>query len=155
MIAMFTLMVVFQLKHWAADYVLQAPAFFIGKFKTDWGFVWPLTVHVLIHAAFTFSICLWFGAGREKAAGLALMDAGIHFVMDRAKASPRYLGRWKALSGGEWMQAQKELACAEEGHQASARKSLRGNVLFWQCLGLDQLVHHLTDIAVIWFLVGQ
>lgn len=155
MTAVFTLMVIFQFKHLLADYVLQAPAFFIGKFKTDWGFVWPLTVHVLIHAAFTFSIGMWFGAGPGKAAVLALMDASIHFAMDRAKASPRYLGRWKPLNGNEWALARLEIGLpdAAEDLRAKARKRLLSNVLFWQTLGFDQCVHHLTDITVIWFLV--
>jgi hypothetical protein len=155
MTAVFTLMVVFQFKHLIADYVLQAPAFFIGKFKADWGFVWPLTVHVLIHAAFTFSISIWFDAGFGKATALALFDASVHFAMDRAKASPRYLGRWKPLTGSEWTLARLEIGLPEavEDLRAKARKRLLGNVLFWQILGVDQTVHHLTDITVMWFLI--
>lgn len=35
----------------------------------------------------------------------------------------------------------------------SLRARIRSNKLFWWALGFDQLVHHITDIVVIWLLV--
>jgi Protein of unknown function (DUF3307) len=145
MTTVFTLLVLFQLKHFVADYPLQSPSFFIGKFREDWGFLGPLLAHVGIHAAFTFALCVSFGASWSVALGLACFDAGVHFVMDRAKASGRYLGRWKPLTAEGWMAATR----------TNDRKALRGNKLFWQALGFDQMIHHLTDYAVIWWLVTQ
>lgn len=56
---------------------------------------------------------------------LAVVDFGVHFAMDRLKAGPRYLGRFND----------------------PAKSS------FWISLGFDQMIHHLTDILVIYILV--
>lgn len=56
---------------------------------------------------------------------LAIVDFGVHFTMDRLKAGPRYLGRFN------------------DPNKSS----------FWISLGFDQMIHHLTDILVIYILV--
>ena len=56
---------------------------------------------------------------------LALVDFVIHFTMDRIKAGPRYFGRYR-------------------DPKAKA---------YWVTFGFDQLVHHLTDLLVIYVLV--
>ena len=98
----------------------------------------PLAGHVLIHGAMTLVICVNYGP-LSTAIWLALFDASIHFVMDRIKASPKYMGRWKVLSAGEWPTATPE--------------KKRANNIFWSCLGIDQMVHHLTHYAIIWVLL--
>lgn len=157
------LLVCFQIKHFLADYPLQSPDFFIGKFRPDWKFIWPLFVHCFIHAIATDIICLWFGASDKLALQLALFNGSVHFLMDRAKASPRYLGRWKPLTGEQWKVAtEAKLAIQKEeseiGHEVislynRAQTILRSNKLFWISLGFDQLVHHLTDIICIYWLM--
>jgi hypothetical protein len=56
---------------------------------------------------------------------LAIVDFCIHFTMDRCKSAAHYLGRFNNPT----------------------RQS------FWNCFGLDQLVHHLTHYFIIWNLV--
>lgn len=156
MTTVFVLLVLFQLKHFIADYPLQSPSFFVGKFRDDWGFLGPLLAHVGIHAVFTFILCVSFGATLGMSVGLACCDAGIHFFMDRAKAGKKYLGRWKPLSGPEWMEAQREVRESPPPLLTGlmARQRLRGNKLFWNALGFDQMIHHLTDYVVIWWVVS-
>jgi hypothetical protein len=115
------LMVVFQLKHFVADYPLQVPFMLRGKSRGGFAWLGPLAVHCGVHAALTLVICaviqprLWW---------LALVDFTIHFAMDRIKASPVLLGRF---------------------HDPESRP-------FWFCLGVDQMVHHLTSIFIVWAL---
>ena len=56
---------------------------------------------------------------------LAFADFVIHFAMDRLKSGPRYLGRFNDPK----------------------------RTSFWVALGFDQLVHHLTHLWIVWYLV--
>lgn len=56
---------------------------------------------------------------------LAVLDFSIHFIMDRCKSAQHYLGRFND----------------------SSKQS------FWNCFGLDQIVHHFTHYFIIWMLV--
>lgn len=56
---------------------------------------------------------------------LAILDFAVHFAMDRLKAGPKYLGRFN------------------DPNKTS----------FWVALGFDQMVHHLTDVLIIYILV--
>ena len=53
---------------------------------------------------------------------LAAVDFGAHFLMERVKAGPRYLGRWNDVSKAP----------------------------FWITFGFDQLFHHLTHIYIVY-----
>lgn len=117
----FFLLLIFQVKHFLADYPLQT-TWMLGKFKPDWSFFWPLTLHCLVHAWFTAVIVTAIDPTKWW---LAVVDFVIHFVMDRIKAGPKYLGRYNV----------KEKK-------------------FWWSLGLDQSVHHLTHYFIIWSLVA-
>ncbi len=118
----FTLFVVFQIKHFIADYPLQLPYMIINKVRPGWGFLMPLATHCFVHSMFTLAICLYVNPAFWY---LALLDFAVHFVMDRVKAGPRYLGRFNDL------------------HRSP----------FWIALGFDQMVHHLTHLYIIWVLV--
>lgn len=113
-------LVIYQLKHFLADYPLQTP-YMLGKFKSGWEYLLPLLSHVFIHANFTLIICLiinptfWW---------LSLVDLCAHFIMDRIKASPNILGRFKP-----------------------------DNKYFWWSLGFDQMVHHLTHYFILFMLL--
>lgn len=88
--SLFFLLIMFELKHFIADFPLQNP-YMLGKFKDDWGFVFPLFVHCAVHAIITLGIvCIV----RPELWWLALIDLGSHFVIDRLKAAKKYLGRW-------------------------------------------------------------
>lgn len=129
----FVLLVVFQLKHFLADYPLQT-RYMLGKFKPGLGYVLPLFLHASVHAAFTFLIC-WTFSSFWFAVVAAVFDHTVHFLMDRLKASPSLLGKHKPLTA-------KEYPCASE-------EGKRGNKYFWWSLGFDQGVHHLTHYVII------
>lgn len=87
----FALLVVFQIKHFIGDYALQTTWMVNGKSRPGGGFIFPLSMHVLIHAAMTLAI-VWYL--NPKLWYLALFDFLVHFLMDRVKASPHLLGRY-------------------------------------------------------------
>ncbi len=137
-IVIFILLFAFQLKHFIADYCWQN-RYMLGKFKDDWDFVLPLLAHVGVHGAITFSIvCYW---GFKQALLFALFDMVIHFIMDRIKASKKYLGRFKTLT-------------AETAPKATAAQ-WRSNDYFWLSVGFDQMVHHLTHYVIIAALIWR
>lgn len=146
MTTVFLLLLLFQVKHFLCDYPLQRP-WMLGKFLPGWRWVLPLAAHAAVHGAFTLGIALAFGS--HWAWALALFDASVHFAMDRVKASPNLMGRWKPLTSVNYAWTVKN---AREG-DADCKRAVRGNRLFWDSIGLDQMVHHLTHYAVIWFLV--
>jgi hypothetical protein len=130
----FTLLLAFQIKHFLADFPLQG-TYMLGKFKTGTAWIKPLATHALVHAAFTFYVCglyLWLshsitGVHQLKIAGaLALLDFVVHFTVDRIKASPHMLGKFKP-----------------------------GNKFFWWSLGADQTAHHLCHYTIIYLLLRQ
>lgn len=152
----FVLLCLYQLKHFLADYPLQRP-WMLGKFLPGWSFVLPLAAHCAVHGAMTFGIALWFGSPL-LALGLAAFDFTAHFVMDRIKASPKWMGRWKPLTAKEYMDIQKVIAVGPVAPGRSqvadlpylhAKGKLRSNRLFWHSIGVDQMVHHLTHYAII------
>jgi hypothetical protein len=155
----FVLLLVYQLKHFLADYPLQT-SYMLGKFKAiNWQ--WPLMAHAGVHAAFTAVISLVFLHLRhqdwspdmrlEGAVLCAYFDFGVHFAMDRIKASPAMMGRWKALDASSYRLHAMRLADPEigEGERAAIKRAQRHNTYFWWALGFDQLVHHLTHYAII------
>lgn len=119
-----TLLVLFQLKHLLADYFLQN-RYMLGKFKRK-GWVLPLLCHCYIHAAFTTLISVQYvGVDLPHAFGLGGVDIFAHFIMDRIKASPDLLGRFKP-----------------------------DQARYWWILGVDQMVHHLTHYLIIYLLLS-
>lgn len=88
------------------------------------GWIFPLEVHCLIHSVFTFWI-IFFYAPFSVALSAALFDHALHFLIDRIKAHPQIGGRWKIHEKG-----------------------------FWNALGLDQLAHQLTYLAIYFFVTG-
>lgn len=119
----FLLLVIYQFKHFIADFPLQRE-YMLRKTLPQWDFLLPLTMHCLVHAAGTLIICLIFAPGLYW---LALFDFIVHFLMDRLKSGPKYLGRFNDLSKAG----------------------------FWNILGVDQMVHHLTHIYIIYVIVTQ
>lgn len=173
------LLIIFQFKHFLADYILQG-SYMLGKFK-DKGWVLPLAAHCGVHWLFTFWIVgfalpgsLNYTTGCILLFGLPTLDFVIHFIMDRIKASPKMLGRFVSLSKEEMMVliekeklAHKSIFDSDLGGKINvplfetACKSLneiedkkKSNVLFWWSLGVDQMVHHLTDILLIFIIMS-
>ena len=163
--ALLALLVAFQLKHFVADYPLQGK-YMLGKFSAD-PRVWipALSAHAAVHALFTALITSWayyltaFQHSNQgtwlRILGLAAFDFVAHFAMDRVKASPNLLGRFKSLSARDFAYYESCVKSPNEHPNVYKQvgKIFRGNKLFWWALGLDQMWHHLTHYAIIVFLV--
>jgi len=85
----FTLLTLFQIKHFISDYPLQNQ-YMLQKANLD-KWVFPLLSHALVHASLTLLIVLVFN---YKLWWLFFVDLTIHFVVDRIKASPKMLNRF-------------------------------------------------------------
>jgi len=134
LIVIIALFVIFQIKHFLADYVWQG-SYMFGKFKSGPAYILPLLAHVSVHGALTTLIVWAFTNNIWYSVYSAVFDMTIHFLMDRIKASPNLMGRWKANTNGY------------------TDKERRDNRLFWVCLGFDQMIHHLTDYVIIYFII--
>lgn len=160
------LLVIMQFKHFIADYPLQNQ-YMLGKFKEK-GWVRPLAAHCGIHFLFTLIVsfvALYPGyryiKGESQLSSLiiisilfGLLDFTIHFVMDRIKASPKMLGRFQALSKNEMInEVLPVINNPEHPNQNEVKQRATSNVLFWWSLGLDQMVHHLTDILIVYLII--
>lgn len=179
------LLVVFQFKHFIADYPLQGK-YMLGKFKES-GWVAPLTAHCLVHFVFTSVISFVALLSAAVTSGsiqilndvervkmyvvllffsvlFGVIDFTIHFIMDRVKASPKMLGRYEALSKGDYKRlAHRESVgniaaglnnFSQEEFDIYSKKAFRSNTLFWWSLGVDQMVHHLTDILIVFLIMA-
>ena len=120
----FYLLVLFQVKHFLADFPLQRE-YMLKKFSPNWDFFLPLCLHSGVHAV--LSLCIVLAFGLTNLWWLAILDFVIHFVMDRIKSGPRYLGRFND----------------------------RSRPGYWNVLGFDQMVHHLTHMYLIWIMIHQ
>lgn len=90
---LFFLFILFQLKHFLADFVFQN-VYMLQKSRPSWDFVPPLAIHCGVHAIMTLAIVCWI---KPSVWWLAPLDFFVHFTMDRIKAGPRYLGRFGDL----------------------------------------------------------
>ena len=88
----FALLVLFQMKHFVADFPLQNEWMVFGKARDGVAWLGPLGVHVLIHGTLSLFILLWLAPAFWY---LCFVDAGTHLVMDRIKAWKLLLNRWK------------------------------------------------------------
>lgn len=165
----FALLFAFQIKHLVADYLLQGyplANFMLGKFRPGPDFVGPLAAHCAVHAALTGILAIATGAGFSLISGVVVLDFTAHFVMDRLKAGPKYLGRFKAFRGtaDEYVQMSRRTAVYErtlelkrppEKMYEDAYRAMWNNTLFWWSLGLDQCVHHGTNYLIIYLLLTR
>ncbi|NJO48155.1 MAG: DUF3307 domain-containing protein [Leptolyngbyaceae cyanobacterium RM2_2_4] len=164
----YLLLVVYQLKHFLADYPLQG-RYMLGKFKPFPACLLPLLSHGLVHGVFTFLIALYF-KDWQVAAWLGALDMLIHSGVDYVKANPSLGGRFKALTKETYMMSHnmsqglsmvdgspmpKEISEKDlETYKELGRKDLKSNVYFWWALGADQLAHHLTHYLLIWIILS-
>lgn len=133
----FFLLVIFQIKHFLCDYPLQGE-YMLGKFKGGKDWILPLFAHSYVHAVMTGLIALCVKP--SIALQVALFDLVVHFTMDRIKASPELLGRYKPLT-------------AKDYPTATMTQKLH-NKYFWWALGIDQSAHHITHYIIIYNLVS-
>jgi hypothetical protein len=145
-LTIFCLLVLFQIKHFVVDYTLQT-SYMLQKFRRDWGFFFPLLAHAGLHATFTLAIVLLFA---PHLWWLALVDLVVHFIMDRIKAGPKYLGKFECLSKKE---IRSMMSCANISGVEVFEREFKGNTYFWWSLGFDQMIHHLTHYYIIFYIV--
>ena len=147
----YLLLIIYQIKHFLCDYPLQG-RYMLGKFKPGYGWILPLLAHVMVHGLATLLIAFYFKP--KIAIFVTIFDMVTHFIMDRTKASPNMLGKYKALSSSEMKNILSYLpTLGEDGVKQKFGRQLKSNVYFWWCLGIDQGVHHLTHYAIIWMLL--
>ena len=85
----FILLIIFQMKHFIADFPLQN-TYMLGKMQRH-GWIKPLSAHAAVHALMTAFILLIFA---PQLWWIVILDFVIHFSVDRVKASPNMLNRW-------------------------------------------------------------
>ena len=107
--------VAFATKHVLADFLFQTSWMARGKEQpTGWGL--PLAAHVLCHGTLTLLIAL---VAAPSLWWLGVVDAAIHFTVDRGKALVSQRSAWRTD------QSQ-----------------------FWWLLGFDQYLHQLTNLGL-------
>lgn len=143
------LLVIYQIKHFVCDYPLQSK-YMLGKFKEWPDFFKPLLAHSLVHGLATFLIALCVNP--KLAIWVDLFDVKIHFIVDRVKASPKLLGRFKALSAKEYGNI-LSYQCDQATMDRVDAGRIKSNTYFWWALGADQMAHHLTHYVIIFFLL--
>jgi len=117
------LLILFQIKHFIADYPLQTPAMIRGK-----GILFnPQGIlHSLHHSALTLAALGVFSIVHpitlSAAVIIAVAEFFIHYLIDYAK-----------------MQVGKNLST--------------DNPKFWWAIGFDQMLHHLTYIGFAWIVL--
>lgn len=165
----FILLIIFQIKHFLADYPLQT-TYMLGKFKEkDW--LLPLSSHSFCHSLFTIFISMSFTNNILVSLSCGIIDFILHSIMDRVKASPKMLGKYQALSKDQYKGLLESKALAVSGSKAiqlgqplvdesnrlvkEIDAKFKSNVYFWYALGLDQMVHHLTHYLIIYIIVSN
>jgi len=123
----FVLLIIFQLKHLVADYYLQFPYMYINK-GADENWLEPLTHHAIIHAAFAMIISVIYLAGfREAEMPYGVVISAMVGMFD---FSTHFVtDRWKAIK--------------KDGPDTSK---------FWYSLGIDQMVHHIVGIIIVYWI---
>lgn len=116
-----TVFVLFQIKHFLCDFVFQGK-YMLGKFKPFPHYIEPLAAHCTIQAlGSAVAILFVFKSIDIKLLyTLILLDFVSHFIIDRIKASPALMGRFKP-----------------------------DNKYFWWALGWDQMMHQLVYIFIV------
>lgn len=130
-----SILILLTLKHFFADWVYQGDYMLVGKTR-DKGWVKPLSLHAGLHGIGTYLIVNMF-VPFWYAGLIAVADTVLHFVVDRIKSKP---GTWHSRFGP---------ADVIDNELLSEQKIIAKRP-FWVVLGLDQTLHHLTDILSVY-----
>ena len=120
----FVLNAMFLFKHFICDYPFQSSWMALKKGNKDWDFFLPLLSHALVHG---FATLFFVMLTAPHFWWLALVDFVTHFIMDRIKSGPKYLGRFNDPA----------------------------KHVYWNILGFDQFFHHLTDLTIVWIIITK
>ena len=74
--------------------------------------------------------------------------------MDRIKASPYLLGVFQPMAKDDYSMHYENAYYGHGITKREARWAFISNTLFWWSLGLDQMVHHLTDLIIVFIAIG-
>lgn len=139
MLEIFTLIALFQVKHYVCDYAFQM-SWMLQQKRHNWKWLPPTVAHAALHAAAAFLILIGYGywLGDETvyrdAPWLASVNFGVYFLVDRVKIG--MLGRYKAIKESDW---------------ESANRRQRWHCwMFWQTQGMVHLLHGLTSLYVLY-----
>jgi len=125
MIEAFVLLIVFQFKHLIADYYLQFPYMYLNKGqKTGW--FYPLLHHSMVHAFFTMVILFVYFIFIDVGMPLIIFYLGVFDLITHFITD-----RWKATRGKTPDQPK-----------------------FWTNLGIDQMIHHVVGIIIVFVAVN-
>ena len=127
MIEIFGLLIAFQVKHLIADYYLQFPFMYENKGKEK-GWFEPLLAHALVHGIGTSIIIGTFLLFQPFSVGILMIYWGV-ILLDIV--SHFIIDRWKAT-----------------------RKGGPDTKSFWTNLGIDQGLHHIIGIMIIFLIIG-
>lgn len=128
-ISTLVLLLAFQVKHLIADYYLQKEYMYMNKGKKEGWFV-PLYDHAAVHALGTaFIVPMYLSLNYEFLGTfyIVLVSAGLALF---DMATHFAIDRWKATQG--------------VGPDTTK---------FWTDLGIDQMLHHIVGILIIWWIV--
>lgn len=92
------LALIFALKHYLADFILQTNGIARGK-EQRIGWMAPLMAHGTAHALLTLTVAL---ALAPHLWWLALVDLTVHLAIDRAKTTTAAWGRWAPNQAQFW-----------------------------------------------------
>lgn len=120
----------FQLKHLFADYPLQS-SYMMRKLDPV-GWTIPLVAHAGVHAWMTFCFVLGFSyallcKGVGISLGLALLLGAFDFIMH---------------------------CIVDRFHSVTMKASDPSKMSFWHSFGVDQFLHHVTDLLTIFILLS-
>lgn len=158
----FAALALFQIKHFLCDFPLQS-AYMLKKGSSTFEFIKPLAFHSYVHGLGTFLIAYYFTDDANLSCGYGLLDMFVHFTIDRIKASPNLLGRFKVFPEAEKtaylaavrkFEAEDATDKIEIGKNIIQRRSLEEK-FFWWSLGLDQMLHHITHYYIIYNLLNH
>ncbi len=130
-IEVFILLLAFQVKHLIADYYLQFPYMYENKGK-PYFFDWfrPLLDHAGVHALFTLIVVSLFilNVAPDISTRIAFAIIGSVTLFDFV--THFVTDRWKAT-----------------------QKTDPSKAWFWQSLGIDQMIHHVVGIIIVFVVV--
>lgn len=165
---MFTILVLYQIKHFLCDYPLQTD-YMLGKFKEHPHYIKPLAAHAGVHALFTLVLVAFYNL--KLAVPMAILDFVSHFIIDRVKAHPTGLGKYQSITKKEVGQYQTKVKYLHDMHNTKRitsdqyvneltkhtqahEQAFKDNKYFWLSLGADQMLHNLVHILIVWMVVS-
>ena len=163
-------LLLFQVKHYMADYRLQNE-YMLRKFElnaNEW--VPALLLHSFVHGSLTVVIsCLFiwikslmvtevmqesYQPDYNLSIWLGLFDMVVHFAVDRWKASPHYAGKYRSLSKKEFIKIKQELSRSTDPmYTKHLLDRINSNREFWLAVGWDQFLHHCTHYIILAILI--